>query len=181
MVNAGHRHPPADGDPGRGLGTGGHHRLGHRAAGGDGGEVLVAGPGPAGQAAVGGAVDDVEPQGAGLLEGGDHPGQGPLGLQPEAGMEEVQQPELVHPPPGPRRPRPRPGAGARRRVTLEDDDLVAVVGQEHGRDEPGHAAAGDHDGRQPAPPSPWPRRVGPGRARTYQRPPGLAAPGRGLG
>jgi hypothetical protein len=53
----------------------------------------------------------------------------------EARQQEVQEPELVHPPPGPE----SPGIGGRRhrgRVTLEDEDLVTVVGQEHGRDQP---------------------------------------------
>ena len=62
----------------------------------------------------------------------------------------MQQPELVDAPALPGLPRlgRRRGLG---RVALEHRDVVAVVGQQHGRRQPRHSPAGDHDRSHIAP------------------------------
>ena len=105
---AAHRHSRSGTRRGRQDGLDHGTATGHRL------EVVVPGADPAGQL-HGGAGDGAHPQRPGRLERLDHMGQLALELDPEPGLEEVQQPELVDATALPVLPRLRRAPGARPR------------------------------------------------------------------
>ena len=143
-------HPAPDGEPRGGLGRRGQHRLHDRSTAGEHLVVGVRGPEPAGQL-DGGVGDGVEARRTGVVEGARHVGQLALELDAHAGLEEVQEAELVDPAPLPG----VPGLGGSGRwcgVALEDGDLVPVAGEQHGRCQSGDAPTRDHHVGHRSPP-----------------------------
>ncbi len=120
---------PADVDPNRPRGRLGQHRLDHRPAPGQHLVALVA-VAPAAGHLLGGVLEGVDPQGAGLLQRGGHLGQLGLDDLPPARGEHVDHPELVDAPPLPCAPGRLGRARRCSRVSLQDRHLVPVGGEQ---------------------------------------------------